>query len=304
MSTAPSHPPFFFRFRSTKYLLGEFKELEKQEIYLASSKQLNDPVEGYKDVFWLGDPVLWRNLFRHYLLSLVHAIIHVRLIADDQWEEPTIDASLTLDDLPTDQLREMVGKVSEAFFALPSVDSALRALAQLKQPLGPAAVTFCLMNLHPTAMHVATKVLVPYGVVEVAIPEPPSTDKKPDLHDLLEQFNAKDVQADDLEQVCIAAQLARVQLSLIHHYNKRSESGFRRVAYLMTEFPGRYVSQIADALIHPSWFTACFTDDCTNASMWGSYGASHTGVALKFRANQLSNGVPGITLRDPLEQIG
>lgn len=91
-------------------------------------------------------------------------------------------------------------------------------------------------------------------------------------------------------------QQAREELSFLHHYNVRSKAGFQKAAYLTAEFPNRYVSQIAEALIHPPWFTACFTEDCTNASMWGSYGTAHAGVALKFRVTPLSNGSPAIVL--------
>jgi hypothetical protein len=35
--------------------LGERQELEKQEIYCASLAELNDPMEGFKDLIWSGD---------------------------------------------------------------------------------------------------------------------------------------------------------------------------------------------------------------------------------------------------------
>lgn len=63
-------PEFLYRFRSAEALLGERKELENQEIYFAAPDQLNDPVEGYKDIFWFGDAIVWKNLLKHYLLCL------------------------------------------------------------------------------------------------------------------------------------------------------------------------------------------------------------------------------------------
>ncbi len=51
-------PQSFFRFRSTDALLDRFQELEQQQIYFASLKELNDPLEGSKDVFWRGDIIL------------------------------------------------------------------------------------------------------------------------------------------------------------------------------------------------------------------------------------------------------
>jgi hypothetical protein len=56
-------------------LLGERAELEKQEIFFASTKQLNDPVEGYKDLFWKGDVIAWKNFLRHYVLCLMQTIL-------------------------------------------------------------------------------------------------------------------------------------------------------------------------------------------------------------------------------------
>lgn len=68
-----------YRFRTADRLLGkdatETKEavpgeLEKLEIYFAPPEQLNDPLEGYKEIYWAGDEIVWANFFRHYLLIL------------------------------------------------------------------------------------------------------------------------------------------------------------------------------------------------------------------------------------------
>ena len=46
----------FYRFRSIDNLLGEkYNELENQSIYFASPNQLNDPMEGFKDLVFNGD---------------------------------------------------------------------------------------------------------------------------------------------------------------------------------------------------------------------------------------------------------
>ena len=66
---------YIYRFRSIDALLGKRAELERQEIYFASTKQLNDPVEGYKDLFWKGDAIAWKNFLRHYVLCLMQTIL-------------------------------------------------------------------------------------------------------------------------------------------------------------------------------------------------------------------------------------
>jgi hypothetical protein len=60
----------FYRFRRISSLIGEFKKLENQSIYFAEPDSLNDPMEGFRDMYWSGDYIVWKNLFRHYLLCL------------------------------------------------------------------------------------------------------------------------------------------------------------------------------------------------------------------------------------------
>ncbi|MFW9087765.1 hypothetical protein ACOI7N_24900, partial [Pseudomonas sp. P2758] len=68
---------YVYRFRSIDRLLGEEAkgdcpaksgELEKLHIYFSPPSQLNDPLEGYREIYWSGDKIVWLNLFRHYSL--------------------------------------------------------------------------------------------------------------------------------------------------------------------------------------------------------------------------------------------
>ena len=47
----------FYRFRSIDTLLGKHSELEKQTIYFASPDDLNDPMEGLRNIVWNGDRI-------------------------------------------------------------------------------------------------------------------------------------------------------------------------------------------------------------------------------------------------------
>jgi len=290
-------PLHLYRFRSAEAVLDSFHELENQEIYLASPEELNDPMEGYNELQWLGDAVLWRNQLRHYLLNLVCAAAQLELMGE-AWEEPIIDGFRTLDDVPA-PLRKIVVEVSSAFFADPSVSAALTQLAELNKPLGTAGVTFCLSSLHAIATRTVFAVLAAHGLssadaASVPGPHPIS----PSLHDLLSMLRTEggEIETAHLELVMDVGRRVHQELSLMHRYNAGADLRLQKAAYLAADFPTRYVAQISQALIHPPWFTACFSDTATNASMWGSYGASHSGVALKFRAMALTDGRPGIEL--------
>ena len=110
-------PRIFHRFRSTDSLLGPRKELENQEIYFAAPEQLNDPVEGFKDICWRGDEIVWENFFRHYLLCLEHVcLLHIidgkmRLLVKD--DIPVLLPSKGLPALP--EYHQMHADIEDRF---------------------------------------------------------------------------------------------------------------------------------------------------------------------------------------------
>src|SRR5580698_6478663 len=104
---------FIYRFRPLKRLLDN-GELENQEIYFASPMSLNDPVEGYLDVFWMGDGIVWGNLFKNYLICLTHIHLLITIGAKELvLNAESIPVFLTNDKLPTDQYREKIKKICD-----------------------------------------------------------------------------------------------------------------------------------------------------------------------------------------------
>ena len=80
--------PELYRLRSMTKLFGKFQELEKQSIYFATSGELNDPMEGFRDIFWQGDRIVWTNLFRHYLYCLHMTYARIKFVGDSKKIEP------------------------------------------------------------------------------------------------------------------------------------------------------------------------------------------------------------------------
>jgi len=86
----------------------------------------------------------------------------------------------------------------------------------------------------------------------------------------------------------------QAQSELIHRYNQVIDPGDRNKNLLVLNFPDRYLREI-ESLAFPAWYTACFMSDCSNSSVWGHYGANHTGVCLIFESKEL-NGRPCLSL--------
>jgi hypothetical protein len=118
-----------YRFRSVDRLLGESRELEDQYFFLSSPSDLNDPMEGYQDIVWKGDRILWENLLRHYLLSLLWTVTGLLIMDDKSFAEPDVPATLTEDDLPTEDFRALYGAICAEFFGNPALSSLPDALA-------------------------------------------------------------------------------------------------------------------------------------------------------------------------------
>jgi|GEM_PF-6927014 DNA-binding response OmpR family regulator len=69
-----------YRFRSLYWLLDQ-GELEKQEIYFAKPEQLNDPMEGFRDIFWKGGDQVVTIPVRRNELAAYFQYIHFFALA-------------------------------------------------------------------------------------------------------------------------------------------------------------------------------------------------------------------------------
>jgi hypothetical protein len=163
--SAPEAGSFLYRFRSCKTLF-EFKELERLQIYLASAGELNDPMEGYKDVVWRGDAVLWENLLRHYVLSLL--LTHTHFLLTSSFEEPHVNAFVTADDLPTDAFRALHAEACEAFLAQTGPESLCNRLVNLNKPLRREGLRLALSCIHARAFGAVVSTLEKRGLMPVS----------------------------------------------------------------------------------------------------------------------------------------
>jgi hypothetical protein len=274
---------YIYRFRSMDAALHGHHELETQGIHLASPETLNDPMEGYRDVFWQGDVILWRNLFKHYLLCLVRAYEECLWTADNDFEEPAIDGKLTETNLPTDNYRSLVGEAKNLFFLEDRILQLIKFLSDWTAPVSKDQLLFHLSQVHPFAIQAVHEVFSKHVLVGAdALRLSPRREVNfGQLHNLIADGNAPVI--PHLWEM--GAQIISQQnLRLL--YNQRTQAPTRtskKRDWLVLHFPGRYIEALIDSLIHPPWYTACFSGSCDNASMWSTYGDNHRGIALMFQ---------------------
>ncbi|WEQ54361.1 DUF2971 domain-containing protein (plasmid) [Komagataeibacter nataicola] len=294
-----------FRIRSCSALLNEFKELENQEIYFAHPKELNDPMEGLSDIFWEGDDVVWENLFKHYIRVFDRAI-SLYLIGGEQYPiELEKLPFVHFDDLSMSEKHKSIHQeLFDNFFSEPAIVSYIYQLTSKKICLRRSQFLMHLRILHPFIISIFFRCYERNDLL------PKGTYKDQNHADFVARVNNLHTTIDLMPKVPISEELNRdaaietlftfqnmtlSQIDLIHYFNKSIRFGEQNRIAVFVDFPDVYVNQIEN-LVRPQWYAACFMEECKNSSLWGHYGANHTGICLKFRTQQ-HGGKPALNLK-------
>lgn len=294
-------PEYFYRFRSIENLLGERQELAKQEIFFASPEKLNDPMEGFKDIYWKGDSIVWRNLFRHYLFCLERLCMLLTLVGEQEPLGPEmIPIHSNEDQLPTEEAKNISNEIQKNFFDKVVTGQLIERLAKRTKPIRRNELYFYLSNIHLLAIETILRVFEVKGLKPRGAANPHAKELEAKLSDvvkaidLLEQLESKHPVANATEQLYEAMRHTTTQLNIIGKANLNNLSEFKNRNFVIRDFLETYLNRIEE-LLYPAWYTACFMSGCDNASVWGHYGNNHAGVCLRFKPS-ISNGFPSLTL--------
>ena len=303
-----------YRFRKIENLLGEFQELEKQSIYFASPEELNDPMEGFRDVFWQGDKIVWGNFFKHYLCCLNQTLCLLKLTANsDKWDPNDIPVLQRWDQHPTPEFANLFNDICRRVFEKEGLDDCIFKIANIKRKARYDEVLFYFQFMHFTALTEIQKALVEHGLApenEQSFPEPPLGLRKLNeskFFELMQEtedgefldfsFTVTNELMSDLFLTYKShyhskfqdwdSQAPCLSLPLIYksNYCSRPQNTSEENRQLVTlDFPKVYLKQLVTNLLYPRWYAACFTKDYKNSSVWGHYGDGHKGVCLIFEA--------------------
>lgn len=284
------------RFRSTDRLLDSASgELEQQTIYFASPEQLNDPMEGLRDMVWRGDKIVWLNLLKHYVYCLHWTDLQMKVFGNrtpfgaDQipiwgrWDEP-----------PTPQMDELFHKILARIrddLGLPDLAERISARGKVRY----TELLFYLNGLHLDAIDRIQSVYVELGLTsgtECVEPE-----EAPDkliladsaLFDLIPEVEAQHGSFSEI-MFSISYQMTVGQHLGLKYNLRGANSGIaeRNRQLLLLDFTKLYVQQL-DKLLWPKWYAACFAKSYHNSSLWANYGDSHKGACLIFDTDESSN---------------
>lgn len=282
----------YYRFRSTNRLLKGNEELSKQTIFFAHPESLNDPMEGYREIYWSGDNIAWKNLFRHYLLTLERTITLSLLHRDDEIiTTNNIPIHISMDDLPTPEAKDYFQQITDTFFKNKNISLLLNAIISRTTKIKTNELICYLSCIHPLAVET---ILQKYEEIKI-IPKRPQNNETADqaieslighgLIEGIEKLIKEHTNTDKIESIFSAQRNAKSQILLLSRYNLKEEIKNPNKQFIIQEFPENY-AKLLPSLIYPEWYTACFMSSCENSSVWGHYGDNHKGVCLIFESTE------------------
>lgn len=293
----------FYRFRSVDRLIGigwEKEELQRQSIYFAHPDALNDPMEGYRDIYWQGDEIVWKNLFKHYLLCLLEIL--TSLFAYDLPISPEhIPVFWSESDLPKGIFNGVVTK----FFSYNAITCYVKKISERSSPVYRDELLAYLTKIHPLAVETIWSNYEEYGLIpkrEVESPDFIKTIEKLLADSYFENIEAISKQHDGEKQLrnFFEQSYFDSQSDLIRRNNGLLGDNWKNKNLAFVDFPEVFIKKL-ELHVYPEWYTACFMSECTNSSVWGHYGDSHTGVCLVFKAEKESNDFFINLIETPLE---
>lgn len=275
---------FLYRFRSIDALLGERAELERQEIYFCPPEQLNDPLEGFKNVVWRGDSIVWRNLLKHYLLCLTLSVSTFCILGDSFDPELSKDYAYGVpDDFKIPLITEIYPQICADFLSEESPNLLIATLGKPTIFVRRHGLSAYLRLIHPTALKVIFSALAKndsrLNDVAASLGEHAQRITL-SLAELLDHHARMSSQA---EPILTISENLTAQIALIQDLQQtKTDLGW---LFISRDFPDFHINAL-ERMIYPAWYTACFVAEPTNASMWGVYGDGHKGACLIFRARR------------------
>lgn len=278
-----------YRFRTVFGLLEGYHELEKQEIYFASLEELNDPMEGYRDVYWKGDAILWRNLLKNYLFCLEHIYLLAIISGKDhrlsEKDIPLFNYPIT--NYPP-QRQRIMEKVRKRFFERPIMNDLPSQLKKRKNPVRRNELLSHLMFVQQFALAAIEDIYLEEGLISkkmFTIDEATLEEmilKAGNVVTIYNQMEAEsDESVDNLEIFFQTINAYRQGISLSNFADAKPELIFSNGIFIINFFDQAFINKL-ETLCYPDWYSASFLTNCRNSAIWAHYGDSHRGICLVY----------------------
>ncbi|MEI0491204.1 DUF2971 domain-containing protein [Brachyspira intermedia] len=273
-----------YKFRSTNYMIDE---IENEIIYFSPKEDLNDPIEGYIKLYFNGDEMAWKGLFKNYFISFynkVHSFFIIRMIEESQDNESKkllielknnfrrIDFyNKNLIPLKDNKIILPYEEYIDKFLNLNVVKSLISNFSTKNMIIDRNELLFFLQSIHFQVVKII------YEKINIKF------NFKNFDNEVIDEFlnNYFSINLSD------KSKLLREYNEFIksYHYNLKLE--FQNTEYhkmslmIFIDFPSEYVKQL-EYIMFPNCYISCFSKTYSNSSMWGNYSENHKGIVLIF----------------------
>lgn len=289
--SASKQPNYVYRYRSFEKVLGN-DELGKQTIYFADKHELNDPMEGFNDVFWNGDVIAWNNLLKHYLICLERAFAQFYISGGgEKIGSDHIHVFATLNHSPTLQHQSLLKLVLKEFLNTPMVTTVRDAFIRRETDLRRDELSFFLTCVHPYAIIAIQKAYSKAKLCDPAVAREIIKKAKllimseinfSEIFDALNKNNAKN--PFKVEEVMGIYKNVTLFGSIAQNCENGVELPPDNGRMLFVGFSDAYIQRLED-LIFPKPYVACFSARSDNATMWAHYGDAHKGLCFRYKTH-------------------
>ena len=272
----------FYRLRSERKAIDEIKE---EYFFFSSPENLNDPMEWYVNLFWCGDVVVWKNLFRHYLLCIDFAMIQPHLDLHYSVEEIVLTIH-SIANLPG--RRDFITGVIDRIFGDADITSFIESISSRKAKIYDDELGFYLDIFN----YYAIGELVKYYNNENGdiISEDIFVENFKEAYKYLKEHeyfcNINKYSTDCTPTEESIRMIFMLRLAFRNHLTQSTYSEICNPSSLginMLNFSSCYIKAMK-RLLFPKWSVVSFMKEISNPMVWGHYGDGHRGVCLIFES--------------------
>jgi len=251
-----------------------------------------DPSYPFRDIFWKGDKIVWKNMFINYLRCLDHIYTLAILLNDDK--------KITENDIPIVGLaynksnlkhKKILNQICENFFSNSGINDLPISLENRNNPVRRSELLSHFKFIHQFALNSISEIYYKEGIFTkkklknhkqdfIKIIE--KSGNLAEITNKLENENQQNVTEIFFQQ----ANMIGSQIELMTKFDYSDKELSSNQFFLLSEFPEHFLSSL-ESSIYPNWYSASFLPDCTNSAIWGHYGDNHKGVCLKYKVKEL-----------------
>ena len=295
-----NEPKLFYRFRHMEALLKGYNELENEYLYFSSTKELNDPLEGYMDIDFKGDKIIWTNFFKNYIFSLF-TFLRIFYLSGNSKE-------LTEDDIHVrfnSEIKDLCSSKDDGHYKIACDEILSNKLIKYiienysirEMPITKNELNFILVNVHIYILSGFNKIDVDKGILNL---DKNFVNERLDFYlagqdeiikSLEKLKEAKDFGEKEREIAIFMEMFFNNNAGNLPYSNNefsRSDEIRYKNFSLLINYPKIYLNKL-DEIMYLKPYVACFSDSYNDLSMWGYYADSSKGACLIFKSVQKGN---------------